>query len=205
MPEEKDELLVEEDFQDTGSSSPKNYLLSLLILINTGLMVFVAYTQFESHKKRISEESVKDIIKAELEEAKKEKESAIASGTAVEEEGVLFPLESFTANLAQSDGPRRFIRLNAVLKFSENSNEEEFKARKPQIRDTVIGLLNSKRPEDLLKRDGKTFLKEEIKSAINAFLINGSVINVYYVGFQINWLPHNPGFRIVASLSQEGT
>ncbi len=186
MPADNKELLVQEDFQKSQSGSSKNYLLSLLILINTGLMIFVVYSQLKSHEERISEQSVKDIIKAELEEERKDKESSLASGIAVDKEGILFPLESFTANLAQSDGPRRFVRLNAVLKFREDSNEEEFKARKPQIRDTVISLLNSKRPEDLLKMDGKNFLKEEIKSAINAFLVNGSVIDVYYVGFQIN-------------------
>ena len=51
---------------------------------------------------------------------------------------------------------------------------------------TVIGILNSKRPEDLLKRDGKLYLKEQIKSAINSYLIDGKVVDVFYVGFQIN-------------------
>ena len=37
-----------------------------------------------------------------------------------------------------------------------------------------------------LKREGKEYLKEEIKSAINSFLIEGNVVEVYYVAFQIN-------------------
>ena len=105
---------------------------------------------------------------------------------APETQGILFPLDGFTANLAQGDGPRRFVRLEAVLKFSQDSNEEEFKAKKPQIRDRIISLLNSKKPEDLLKVEGKTYLKEEIKSAINSFLVDGKVLDVFYVGFQIN-------------------
>ena len=76
--------------------------------------------------------------------------------------------------------------MNAVLKFSKKSKEEEFKARKPQIRDVIISTLNSKRPEDLLKVEGKSFLKEEIKNAINTFLVDGEVIDIYYVGFQVN-------------------
>ncbi|MCY4643365.1 MAG: flagellar basal body-associated FliL family protein [Bacteriovoracales bacterium] len=101
-------------------------------------------------------------------------------------EGILLPLDSFTANLAQGDGPRRFIRFNAVLKFTRDSLEEEFRARKPQIRDSIISILNSKRPNDLLKKEGKDYLKEEIKSSINSFLVDGKVLAVYYVGFQIN-------------------
>jgi flagellar FliL protein len=108
------------------------------------------------------------------------------TGEAKQEDGILFPLDSFTANLAQGDGPRRYVRLNAVLKFSKDSNEEEFKVRKPQIRDTIISILNSKRPEDLLKVEGKNYLKEEIKAAINTFLVDGQVIDLYYVGFQIH-------------------
>ncbi len=91
-----------------------------------------------------------------------------------------------TVNLAQGDGPRRFLRFNAVLKFSKDSSEEEFKARGAQIKDSIITLLNSKRPQDLLTVEGKNYLKEEIKSSINSFLVDGSVVDVYYVGFQIN-------------------
>ena len=98
----------------------------------------------------------------------------------------LLPLDPFTVNLAQGDGPRRFVRLNAVLKMDDKSKSEEFEARKPQIRDTIIGILNSKRPEDLLKREGKTYLKEEIKTAINSYLIDGRVVDIFYIGFQIN-------------------
>jgi flagellar FliL protein len=76
--------------------------------------------------------------------------------------------------------------MNAVLKMSKDSELTEVEGRKPQIRDTIIGILNSKRPEDILKRDGKIYLKEQIKSAINAYLIDGSVVDIFYVGFQIN-------------------
>ena len=103
-----------------------------------------------------------------------------------QDKGLVMPLQGFTVNLAQGDGPKRFVRMNAVLKFSKESEESEFNARKPQIRDTIITILNSKRPEDLLKREGKVYLKEEIKSQINSFLISGKVEEVYYVGFQIN-------------------
>jgi flagellar FliL protein len=98
----------------------------------------------------------------------------------------LLPLEMFTVNLAQGDGPRRYARMEAVLKMSDDAKAAEFEARKPQIRDTIISILNTKRPEDLLKKEGKQFLKEELKAAINAFLVDGKVEDVYYIGFQIN-------------------
>ena len=129
--------------------------------------------------------NIQDVVKAELNKSSGE-DGIEETGEAKKEDGILFPLDGFTANLAQGDGPRRFLRLQAVLKFSKSSNEQEFKSRKPQIRDAIISTLNTKRPEDLLKLEGKNFLKEEIKAAINSFLVDGHVIDVFYVGFQIN-------------------
>jgi len=98
----------------------------------------------------------------------------------------LLPLDSFTVNLAQGEGPRRYVRLDAVLKMSDDAKAPEFEARKPQIRDTIISILNTKRADDLLKKEGKTYLKEEIKASINSFLVDGRVEDIYYISFQIN-------------------
>ena len=68
----------------------------------------------------------------------------------------------------------------------ETSKEDEFRGRKAQIRDTIITLINAKRAKDILKLDGKNSLKEEIKASINTFLIDGSVIDIYYIDFQVN-------------------
>lgn len=167
-----------------GKSSGGSPLLTLLVLVNTVMMGAVAWFQYQSHLKEASKPTLQDIVKAEMQKAAEGTEDE--AGEPREEDGILFPLETFTANLAQGDGPRRFVRLNAVLKFSKTSSEEEFKARKPQIRDAIIRTLNSKRPEELLKVEGKNYLKEEIKAAINAFMVDGHVIDVFYVGFQIN-------------------
>ena len=169
------------------NSGGKNPLLTILVLVNTIVIGAVGYIQFTMHEKMTAGDSVQDIVKAEMKKLVGEDGEPLEdTGEARQEDGILFPLDGFTANLAQGDGPRRFVRLSAVLKFSKDSKEEEFKARKPQIRDSIISTLNSKRPEDLLKLEGKNYLKEEIKAAINSFLVDGRVIDVFYVGFQIN-------------------
>ena len=156
--------------------------IAFLLFLNTAVILGVAYFQFTMYRNwKQQGPSIQDIVSSQQEENGR----SLAS-TAKEPDGRLFPLERFTANLAQGDGPRRFVRLKLVLQFSKDSKEEEFKTRKPKIRDTIINILNSKRPEDLLKVEGKTYLKEEIKSAINAFLLDGHVKDVFYIGFQIN-------------------
>lgn len=178
-----DENEVVEEAGKEEASSGKNPLLTILVLLNTIMMGAIAYFQYSAHEKVAQQPNIQDLIQAEMKK-KLEAESG-DTGEAKVSEGILFPLEGFTANLAQGDGPRRFIRLSAVLKFSKDSSEDEFKKRKPQIRDTVITTLNSKRPEDLLSVQGKNFLKEEIKAAINSFLVDGHVIDMFYVNFQV--------------------
>lgn len=185
----KDLTMAEEIQNDDLAQKPKskgggaNPLLTVLVLLNTILIGAIGYFQYTSHQELANQPSVADIVKAEMMGAGDE---GRLTGEAVQEDGIPIPLDSFTANLAQGDGPRRFIRLDAVLKFSLDSSEGEIRSRMPQIRDSIISILNSKRPEDLLRAEGKNYLKEEIKSAINSFFIDGEVIDVFYIGFQIS-------------------
>lgn len=167
-------------------NSGKNPLVTILVILNTVVLGAVGYFQFMTHQKLAETPSIRDVVKAEMKKVTGEDGESTETGEAVIDDGKLFPLDGFTANLAQGDGPRRFVRLNTVLKFSKDSNEEEFKRRKAQIRDSIITTLNGKRPEDLLSVQGKNYLKEEIKAAINGFLVDGHVIDVFYVSFQIN-------------------
>ncbi len=169
----------------SGSGSSNSPFVIAVLVMNMFLMGAVAYLQYTMLEREKSRPSLEDLVKAQMQKMNPGEESEFL-GDNIDADGKLFPLDPFTANLAQGDGPRRYIRLSVVLKFSTDSNEGEFKARKPQIRDTVINILNSKRPEDLLKREGKQFLKEEIKAAINSFLIDGKMVDVFYNSFQIN-------------------
>ena len=199
----EDKQAAPESAAPAKSGDSKGALLIAVLVLNCVLMGVVAFFQYQIHKKQTTEPSIQELVKAAVHneggegkaegghgEAKAEgghgETPAIGGEETSETQGILFPLDGFTANLAQGDGPRRYVRLEAVLKFSQDSNEEEFKAKKPQRRDRIISLLNSKKPEDLLKSEGKTYLKEEIKSAINSFLVDGKVLDVFYVGFQIN-------------------
>jgi flagellar FliL protein len=164
----------------------KNPLLTIVMLLQFVLTGAIAYFQYTMHQNLTKTQTVMDVFQSDMQKKAEGVDESSETGEAREEDGVLFPLDNFTANLAQGDGPRRFVRLNAVLKFNKDSSEEEFKARKPQIRDTIISILNSKRAEDLLKSEGKSYLKEEVKAAINSFLVDGKVIDVFYVSFQIN-------------------
>jgi flagellar FliL protein len=184
--------------------SGKNPLLVILVVVNTIAVAAVGFFQFQNHKKLNSVTTAADVMKQDLEGGGGHGEAAAgghgevkaegghggggakAEVEGVKADGLLYPLEPFTANLAQGEGPRRFIRISLVLKFNKETKKEEIDARKPQISDTIISMLNAKKPEELLKKEGKEYLKEEVKTSINNFLVDGQITDIYYVGFQIN-------------------
>lgn len=191
------------DQEETKDAAPsgKNPLLVILVLVNTIAVGAIGFFQFQNHKKLNSLPTMADIMKQQAEgghgEAaggEGEKKAAGAHGEggkggeggAAQVDGLLYPLDPFTANLSQSNGPQRFIRIGLVLKFSKETKKEEVDTRKPQINDTIISMLNAKKPEELLKKEGKDYLREEIKTSINNFMTDGQVIDIYYVNFQIN-------------------
>ncbi len=204
MAEEKHE----KDESAGAAPSGKNPLLVVLVLVNTIAVGAIGFFQFQNHKKLNSVTTAADVMKQDLESGgehaaaeggghgEKKAEGGHGGGhgekgkegevEGVKADGLLYPLEPFTANLAPGDGPRRFIRISLVLKFNKEAKKEEVDARKPQISDTIISMLNAKKPEELLKKEGKDYLKEELKSSINSFLVDGQVVDIYYVGFQIN-------------------
>ncbi len=182
---------------DAKPSSGKNPLLVILVLVNTIAVGAIGFFQLQNHKKLNSMPTVTDIMNQQMAaEAAGHGAPAAAGAEAApagghggapkDEEGILYQLDPFTANLARGEGPSRYVRLTVVLKFNKEAKKEEIDSRKPQISDSIISMLNSKKPEDLLKSEGKNFLKEEIKNSINSFMIDGQVIDIFYTTFQIN-------------------
>lgn len=187
--------MADEDENDVGAgggatdsakkSSDKNPLVTILLILNMAAMGTVAFFQYKFMQMEANRPDLTALLKQGNAVVDPEAEDEQKPVEEIKKES-LFELDTFTVNLAQGDGPRRYVRLNAVLKLSDDTEFAEVEARKPQIRDTIINILNSKRPEDLLRREGKYNLKQEIRSAINSFLIDGNVTDIFYVGFQIN-------------------
>ena len=185
-----------DDHEGSAATSGKNPLLVVLVLVNTLAVCAIGFFQFQNHKKLNSVTTAADIMQQQLaggehaegggEAAAGEHGAAAGAASPVKTDGLMYPIDPFTANLAQGEGPKRYIRISLVLKFTKDTKKEEVDSRKPQISDAIISMLNAKKPEELLKREGKDYLKEEIKTAINNFMIDGHLEDIYYVGFQIN-------------------
>jgi len=184
--EEKTGAPVETAKTAAAAPSQKNPLVAILLVFNMVALGAVAFFTYQFMEKEANKPDLTALLAQSKEGTVNPDVEAESKPVEILSKESLIDLDTFTVNLAQGDGPRRYVRLNAVLKMSEKSEVSEVEARKPQIRDTIISILNSKRPEDLLKRDGKIYLKEQIKSSINSYLVDGKVVDVFYVGFQIN-------------------
>lgn len=96
-----------------------------------------------------------------------------------------FALGDVLTNLS---GPAssNYIKLNINFEISKDTDEEDLKKRKPQMRDRIISILNAKKPVELSSADGQNALKEEIRAVVNSTLTKGKVEGVYFSSYVIN-------------------
>ena len=101
--------------------------------------------------------------------------------------GKMVTLEQFTVNLSTPGSSiPKFARVNISLEVPTDDAEAEVTTKMPQIRNVIIDLFNSKRPGDLATAEGRDYLKEEIRNALNGFLINGKVKGVFFTNFALS-------------------
>lgn len=90
--------------------------------------------------------------------------------------GALFPLDTFVVNLAGGG----FIRIQVQLEFTTRDIPRRFYTRLVPLRDAIIGVLASKRKEDVSNGEGRESLKAEIRELANDLIRKENVKEVYF-------------------------
>ena len=105
---------------------------------------------------------------------------------AVEETTVkpIFPLKSFIVNLAGDNGTR-YLKIKMDLEIKEESFNNDIRQRLPQIRDSIMMILTSKRYVDIKDTAGKIALREDIQNRVNTFFKEPCISHVYFTDFVI--------------------
>ena len=118
--------MAEDDAKEVGEGAPqaapkkspsqKNPLVAVLLVLNMislGVVAFMQYRFFEMESKK------PDLVKLLNESGIDVPDEVKAENrpTEVVTKETLIDMATFTVNLAQGDGPRRYVRLNAVLKL----------------------------------------------------------------------------------------
>lgn len=205
MSEEPKEAKKAESAPDSGGGSDKTGKLGLILSVLNLVLVLgigaVVFLQFQKEKHR---ESVAD-IQAEGEHgdaAPGAHGSEHAGGgehggdghgggghggAAVKKGDQLVTLEQFTVNLATSAGtPPRYARVIIAIEVPSSDTAAEISQKMAPVRNAIIDLFNSKRPADLQTGEGRNFLKEEIRNALNSFLVTGKVKSVFFSNFAVS-------------------
>jgi len=98
--------------------------------------------------------------------------------------GLIYALETFIVNLADKGG-NRYLRVTMDLELGNSALEDELENRLPQVRDSILMILPSKRYEDICTVEGKIALRDEILATLNGFLTQGKITNIYFKEFVI--------------------
>ena len=98
--------------------------------------------------------------------------------------GPTFPLDTFIVNLAGANG-ERYLKVNMELELKDGKLVPELEKRRPQVRDTILLLLSSKTFDDIATFRGKSKLRNEITSRLNAVLPPSSIKKVYFTEFVV--------------------
>jgi flagellar protein FliL len=98
--------------------------------------------------------------------------------------GPICSLETFIVNLADKGG-NRYLRVTMDLELGKSELQDEINKRMPQIRDSILMILPSKRFEDISSVEGKTGLRDEILEKLNSLLTSGKITNIYFKEFVV--------------------
>ncbi len=98
--------------------------------------------------------------------------------------GPIFSLDSFIVNLSDQGG-KRYLRITMGLELGDPKSAEELTKRLPQIRDSILMTLPSRKVDELQTMEGKNSIRSEIISNLNALLGKEIVKKIYFTEFVI--------------------
>src|SRR3990167_6978331 len=107
---------AKEEVAEAPQASGKNPLVAVLLVVNIAALGTVAFFQYKFMEMEAKRPDLTQLMKEGAEAQSTEAAAEAATVEKVKKEN-LVSLDGFTINLAQGDGPRRFVRLNTVLKM----------------------------------------------------------------------------------------
>ncbi len=174
-------------------------ILNLLLTVGIGAIVFIQFKK-DKNKELVTDiqanapehgEAHADAKSGGHGEAKPDEHGGGGHGDghggAAKEADKVVSLEQFTVNLSTAVGaPPKFARVVIAVEVSSGETSQELTQKMPQVRNSIIDLFNSKRPADLQTGEGRNFLKEEIRNALNSFLVTGKVKGIFFSSFSVS-------------------
>jgi flagellar FliL protein len=99
-------------------------------------------------------------------------------------QGHIYKMEPFLVNL-MDPAQLRYLKITLHVESNQEKPNEEYEKRLPQLRDAILIILSSKNYKDIMDSEGKTSLREEIKTKMNQLLVDLKVQNIYFTEFVV--------------------
>ena len=194
MAEEKTEKTEVQAEEPSVAPRPGSRLMMMLTIVNTVISVVVIGVLFISLQRERNTRRIEDLV---VDTAGEKASAGGAHGSAHGESadtskkaagyGKMVTLEQFTVNLSTPGSTTpKYVRVNISLEVPTDQVEAEIGQRMPQVRNAIIDLFNSKRPADVVSEEGRQYLKEEIRGALNGFMVSGKVKGVFFTNFALS-------------------
>ena len=98
--------------------------------------------------------------------------------------GPIYSLDTFIVNLADKGG-NRYLRVTMDLELANPELAAEINKRLPQVRDSILMILPSKRFDEISSVEGKIALRDEMLEKLNSLLTLGKITNIYFKEFVV--------------------
>lgn len=149
---------------EEGADAPPKKSKKLLIIILAAVLVVVLAgggAAFFLLKKADPAEDGEEVAE---ESEKPSKKKAAKKGK--EEPPVFISMEPFTVNLIPETGDQ-YLQVVLALEVVDAHAEADLKLRMPKIRNNITLLLSSKKASELMPKEGKEKLAEDLRNEIN--------------------------------------
>ena len=166
MPEEKELTDVKDESSEDKPTSGKSPVILLAVIMLVQLAAAWGVAQF--------------VILPRMAPASPVEETADEAPT----RGNIFLVEGLVVTLME-DGRTHFLKVTPGLECENSAVEEELESRMPEIRDLLINRISTLSVAEVVAREGRDYLKEQILEDLNGTLREGKLLKVYFSEFVV--------------------
>ncbi len=157
----KEEAAVE---KDSKKSLPfLKWIIVALVIVTLGAAGFGGWWYYRTHFAEPPEKEVEQTVQVKK---------------------AIWPIDSIIVNLLDNNG-ERYLKITIQLEISNEDCISELDTLKPEIMDSLLDLLSSKRYNEIVGFEGKRRLRNEIAIRLNNYLDKGQITKVYFTEFII--------------------
>ena len=160
-----------EEGKKKGPNLKKPLIMVAVILVQVALAYSVA--QFVILPRLPGSEAESDSTEVVVEEE-----------IAPKERGIIIMMDDIVVNLKDGEDSR-FLKVSTGLEFADKKLEQEISERMPELRDLLIDHLSNHEVEDMVHRQGREVVKQQVLEDFNNTLQAGNLLNIYFSDFVV--------------------